>query len=209
MQTCSLVLPLPCLGEELSICMLSVGRSLQQQSKLFTIQSFLASWVYSSFHLNTTVRRPNWWCWTFVIHFHNAILFSRLVPSAWNAFPHLTNSQSFFRPLLNVLSSILPRHSQADLRVPSLRPLHFNIYLPLVCLTCLWYYKHPHDCKFLERGAGRKKERERNWCNREILTQERNTDGLPLTAQPVWGPNTQPRHVPWLGIKLVTPRFAV
>ena len=45
---------------------------------------------------------------------------------------------------------------------------------------------------FLERGKWREKERERNinvW--------------LPL-ARPYWGPDPQPRHVPWLGIELVT-----
>ena len=45
---------------------------------------------------------------------------------------------------------------------------------------------------FIERGEGRENERERNinvW--------------LPVTC-PLWGPSLQPRHVPWLGIKLVT-----
>ena len=45
---------------------------------------------------------------------------------------------------------------------------------------------------FLERGEGREKDRERNinaW--------------LPI-AYPNWGPVLQPRHVSWLGIKLVT-----
>ena len=43
---------------------------------------------------------------------------------------------------------------------------------------------------FLERGEGRKKERERS-----------NNAWLPLTCFPQWGPGPQPRHVPWLGIK--------
>ena len=49
---------------------------------------------------------------------------------------------------------------------------------------------------FLERGEGKEKERERNisvW--------------LPLTC-PHWGPDPQPRHMPWLGIKPATLWFA-
>ena len=36
---------------------------------------------------------------------------------------------------------------------------------------------------------------------------ERNIDGLPL-RHPQLGPGLQPRHVPWLGSKLVTFQFA-
>lgn len=66
-----------------------------------------------------------------VIHFPNTIFFSCAVPSAWHAFPHLTNIQPFFGPLLNVISSILSWPSQADLRFPPYRPLYFDMYLPL------------------------------------------------------------------------------
>ena len=49
---------------------------------------------------------------------------------------------------------------------------------------------------FVERGEGREKERERN-----IIC------GCLLHA-PYWGPGLQPRHVPYLGIKLAILWFA-
>ena len=47
----------------------------------------------------------------------------------------------------------------------------------------------------LERGEGREKERERNinvWEIHRVVASH---------TPPIWGPGTQPRHVPWLGIK--------
>ena len=54
----------------------------------------------------------------------------------------------------------------------------------------------------LERGQGREKERERNTSVGEMC-------GLvPSHTPPIPGPGPQPRHAPWLGIKVATFRFA-
>ena len=47
----------------------------------------------------------------------------------------------------------------------------------------------------LERGAGKERGRETSMCGCFLLA-------------PYWGPGLQSRHVPWLGIKLVTLWFA-
>ena len=48
---------------------------------------------------------------------------------------------------------------------------------------------------FLERGEGRERKRGKHWCMRDRLT------GCLLHA-PNWGPDPQPRHVPWPGTEL-------
>ena len=54
---------------------------------------------------------------------------------------------------------------------------------------------------FIFRKKGREGEREEHWCERETSI------GCLLYA-PRQGPNPQPRHVPWLGIKPKTFHFA-
>ena len=49
---------------------------------------------------------------------------------------------------------------------------------------------------FLTRGKGKERLRETSMCGC-------------LSHVPYWGPGLQPRHVPWLGIELVTLWFAV
>ena len=55
----------------------------------------------------------------------------------------------------------------------------------------------------LERGKGRKKQRERNI---DVRGKHRS---LASCLQPNRGPGLQPRHVPWPGIKLATFHFAL
>ena len=54
---------------------------------------------------------------------------------------------------------------------------------------------------FRERKREGEREGEKHQCARETLT------GY-LSHTPIQGPGLQPRHVPWLGIKLVTFQFA-
>ena len=74
---------------------------------------------------------------------------------------------------------------------PSVYPLWRSVYSGL--LFTLFYFIY----LFLYRGEriGRKRGRETSVCGC-------------LSCAPYWWPGLQPRHVPWLGIKLVTLCFA-
>ena len=75
--------------------------------------------------------------------------------------------------------------------------IRFSMIYVLSVFNLFFFFKR-FIYLFLERGEGRKKERERNF-----------NVWLPLVHPPTGGPGLQPRHVPWLIIDLVTFCFTV
>ena len=75
-------------------------------------------------------------------------------------------------------------------------------YVLVFCLVGSFLFKVLFIYLFLERGEGRKTERERS------IKVERDTSIGCLSPPHNWGPGLQPRHVPWLGIEPVTFQFA-
>ena len=109
-------------------------------------------------------------------------------------FPCVTTLQSAFTSCLLFLGHIFPlppylhpaaAHTQTCTDISSPSP-SFCFQDDTLFFSSYFIYL------FLETGEGKEKERERNF-----------NVWLPLMC-PHWGPGLQPRHVPWLGIKLVT-----
>ena len=89
----------------------------------------------------------------------------------------------------SIIRTVFPRRAKVNLP-----PQLFSLPYPLP--TC--YFFKGFIYSFLDRGAGREKERERKigvWENHWSVASCMHLN---------WGPGPQPKHVPWPGIKLVT-----
>ena len=70
----------------------------------------------------------------------------------------------------------------------------FFCFLEKYYMSIHSYFFYDFISLFLDREEGSEEEKERNMCGC-------------LWHSPYWAPGLQPRHVPWLGIKLATPWF--
>ena len=125
------VLFFPCSVEEHSIFQLSMGTSLHQQSKLFTIWSFLTSWVY--LHLpvfnHPQAKLTVLWLHELSLIFITSYFFHIQFPVPEMPFPIWQISSLPLRLLLNVISLYFPYTLRLSEGFSPCRPLYFEMYL--------------------------------------------------------------------------------